>query len=367
MASIYLGYFRGYSNSSAYGNYNCYFQYDSTSRSGSTAYVNGARIYMERDGTKYTTNRLALKVGINGSSNNIKNNATLSSSGTHSYASYNVSLGNLSYSTESTSFNVYVAIASTGRNTGWTNFQSTPLEKSFSVTVPAATTSISNVYLSSRTSSSITSYWSSVDKCSKIRYGTSTSNYSEVTVNASSGTFTISGLSQNSNYTIYVQPLKENGVWGNWKSYSASTFHSDVYPTSMAVSNITPFTCTLSTSSSATGYTNGVEFSIYTTGGTLVKSTQYLDSNLQWSWAVSGLAEETSYVAKFRTRTTGSNNWSGYYTVNFTTLSDQARAWIKLNGTWVQGRVFAKINGNWTVAKKVYAKSNNNWVQGINN
>lgn len=122
MASIYLGVFRGYSNNDDAGAYNCYLKYDSISRSGNKVTIKNLKLDMTRISDYYTTNRIAIKAGYNGSENNIKNNATINAAGSNSAASYSISLGSPSVNTNDNGFKIYINIQSTGWNDGWTNF-----------------------------------------------------------------------------------------------------------------------------------------------------------------------------------------------------------------------------------------------------
>lgn len=138
MASIEIGTFYGYANGNDYGKYTCYFQYDSITRSGSSVTVNNARLYMYHNDTgyQYTTNRIAYRAGIGGSQTNIANNITINSYNTHSAGSYNLPLGSPSTTATTTSFNFYIAVASTGASSGWDNFQTTVLEWNGTLTAP---------------------------------------------------------------------------------------------------------------------------------------------------------------------------------------------------------------------------------------
>lgn len=127
MASINFGVFRGFSNSSDYGSYNCYLQYDSITRSGNNVTINNLRVYMKRRTTGYTTNRIALCAGYNGTWNNIKNNYTVNSWNNNSASEYTIPLGSPTVATNGNGIWIWVEIASTGSNDGWTNFQSTNL------------------------------------------------------------------------------------------------------------------------------------------------------------------------------------------------------------------------------------------------
>lgn len=144
MASIYIGHFWGYAVNNNYGDYDCYLQYDSVTRSGTTVTMNNARLYLYHDdyGYRYTTNRLAYCAGIAGSGTNVANNVTFNERYTHSAGSYTLWLGSPSTTTTSTSFSFYVAIASTGGSYGWDNFMTTPLEWSGSIDCPAAGSSM---------------------------------------------------------------------------------------------------------------------------------------------------------------------------------------------------------------------------------
>ena len=53
----------------------------------------------------------------------MKSNEQIKKSGSQSAASYSLDLGNISYSTMGTSVHLFVSVASTGANSGWTNFQ----------------------------------------------------------------------------------------------------------------------------------------------------------------------------------------------------------------------------------------------------
>ena len=89
--------------------------------------------------------------------------------------------------------------------------------------------------VASKTETSITLNWKTADICSSIRYGTSTSSYTTKSVNAKSGSVTISGLSANTDYTLYFMPCrKDSGLWGNgaantWKSLTGQKTYSYPY------------------------------------------------------------------------------------------------------------------------------------------
>lgn len=63
---------------------------------------------------------------------------------------------------------------------------------------------------------------------------------------------------------------------------------------------------------------------------------------------------------------TGSYTPSSNVTLYATWVEDQAKARIKQNSTWKQGKVFVKKNGTWVKAKKIYRKVNGSWQVGKN-
>lgn len=80
---------------------------------------------------------------------------------------------------------------------------------------------------------------------------------------------------------------------------------------------------------------------------------------------VSGLEPETDYLFCSSAK---NNVGYGFSTVTtITTPTDQARAYVKKDGTWVKGKLYIKKDGIWVKSKKVYIKETNSWSIGINN
>ena len=203
MASLDIGTLRAYSTSSDAGRYSCVFYYDSVTRNGKVLTLNNASVVMTRYSSAYTTNRIAGCFFIGNSNNYVSWNQTLNSSGHASPATITYSLGSPSYESSDSSLAIGVYLASTGASSNWGNFQgNSPLVLSTYLSAPVSCTNTNNWYLSSRTDTSLTYYWSTSDTCSYIRYGTSTSSYNQIYVNASSGYVTFSGLQNNTNYNL---------------------------------------------------------------------------------------------------------------------------------------------------------------------
>lgn len=178
---------------------------------------------------------------------------------------------------------------------------------------------------------------------------------------------TLFNLTPNTNYTLYARAHNSYG-YGAWAGPAHfKTYPSPVKVSSVTVADITPFTCTLSASSSSSTTTNAVEYSIYDATGNNLIQGPYVLSPVQWIYYIKDLAPETTYMVKVRVRTSESNIWSAYSTKTFTTLTDQAAAYIKKDGEWKKGKMYIKENDIWVPAKKVYIKKDNSWSVGNNN
>lgn len=162
MASIHLGSFNAYNSS--YGAYNVYFQYDGTTRNGTTINVINARVYYERIGNGFTTNRIATS-GSCGNGQNAWSNVTLNPSGTQSPASMTHTLGTLAvtgvdFTTSTISVNVQAK--GTGSSSLWTNTSGTvQLNNTFNISVPViniSTVTATNANIGSASSININRY-----------------------------------------------------------------------------------------------------------------------------------------------------------------------------------------------------------------
>ena len=219
------------------------------------------------------------------------------------------------------------------------------------------------------------SFGNKTDTTQKFSWNTNiNSDYCNVQLNgANKGTYgsktnsSLTGLTPNTNYTLYIRGHNGYG-YGSWRGpYTFKTYPTNVTVSSITITDITPFGCTISTSSSNSSTTNAVEYSIYDSTGQELVQGPYVVSPVQWIYYIDNLDPETTYTVKVRVRTSESNNWSDYSTRTFTTLTDQADSYFKVNGTWSKGKVYGKNNGSWVEAKKIYVKSNGSWLEGVNN
>lgn len=203
MASISIGTLYGYASGSNYGRYSCSLQYDSVTRSGTTVTMNNAKVVMTRYSSGYTTNRLAIRAGYNGSETNLKNNATINSSGTASAASYNISLGSPSLITVGTSFSFYVALASTGGSSSWNNFiGNSPIVLSTTISCPAANpTFTSNPTVSAINETQVSLTCGATDISSNMYYNIDGGGWTYINTSP----LTVSGLTGGKTYNFRVQ------------------------------------------------------------------------------------------------------------------------------------------------------------------
>lgn len=198
----------------------------------------------------------------------------------------------------------------------------------------------------------------------KIQINNGNSVLGSYDVSASSGSITVYDLSNDTTYgDIKAYGYSEAG-WGNASnSLSIKTFPSPVYINSVSITNIQPYQATVNASSSNSNNTDMVEFTLLNQNDGVITTV----SGNYYNWTITNLAEETTYRVRVRARTKESGVWSNYYYSSyFTTTSDQASSYIKVNGIWIKGKVYVKINNIWVVAKKIYIKVNGNWVQGVN-
>ncbi len=161
MANIYLGQFNGASTS--YGNYNGYFQYDDATRNGTTITLTNCKLYFERIGSGYTTNRIATTGNIAGKVS--WDNITLNSSGSQSPASMTHDIGKVEitdvpFTTDKISLKVQAK--GTGGSTSWGNTSGTvQLDYNGTISVPVINISAvtaTNTNIGGETNITITRY-----------------------------------------------------------------------------------------------------------------------------------------------------------------------------------------------------------------
>ena len=187
-----------------------------------------------------------------------------------------------------------------------------------------------------------------------------TSTYTSVYM-GTSVTWTVSSLDADTNYVFQVLATNAGGD-GTSNEYTYSTLLTNPTISSFTISNLTPFTATLNVSASISPLRT-LRYSYSLDGNTWSSYTSSTSYNL------TGLSEETTYTPQVKVRATHAGNSSAdtyaNTSVTFTTPADQAKIYIKKDGSWVKGKTYIRVNGQWKKAKKLYIKKNGNWV--INN
>ena len=235
----------------------------------------------------------------------------------------------------------------------WSSSAST----TFTTNKPAAPAA-GSVSVSSKTYNSITcaiSGFSFGDGAGygKYQWSLNNSTWNDIGSNTS---FTVTGLSPNTKYTIYARLVDNYGTASSSVSTSATTNKPSV-PTkgSVSVSNITAFGGKFSWSGFSFG--SGATWGKYQYS---LNGSTWTDCGTNTSVTLNNLTPEkayTFYVRLVDNYGTASSN----ATVSFTTLVDQAKVSLKDNGTWKKGKVFYKKDGAWVKVKKIYKKENGSW------
>ena len=111
------------------------------------------------------------------------------------------------------------------QNSGWCNYSSSTYQLDVD---PAYFTSTPTFKLTSKTETTATFSWSTPQTCSTVQYKINDGSWVDIVsdANATSGSFTVSGLSANTNYTIYGDfKRRDSGLWAQTKpSQSVSTY-----------------------------------------------------------------------------------------------------------------------------------------------
>lgn len=174
----------------------------------------------------------------------------------------------------------------------------------------------------------------------------------------------LTDLDVDTNYQVYLKATNAGGTTTSAvETYSTSLVNPTV--TSLNASDITAAGCKLLVDASITP-ARTLNYRFSKDGGSTW--TNYQASN---TYQYTDLKEETEYNMKAQVKAlhqgvnaTDTETMSDVVLV--LTLADQAKARIKKDGKYVQGKVYYKHNGKWVKAKKIYVKHNGTWVIGHN-
>lgn len=173
--------------------------------------------------------------------------------------------------------------------------------------------------------------------------------------------FTLSGLSPDTLYTVRGRLKDYYGQTSPVLTQQFTTLKPDAPQKGTAtVSDILSFSATFSWS----GFTFGENATWgYYECGVEGESSKNVGQNT--SAVIDGLEPETDYVFYVRL-VDNYGSMSDKATVDFTTLVDQVKGYIKQDGQWKSARVFFKQNGEWKKVKKVYKKIDGVWKESFN-
>lgn len=111
------------------------------------------------------------------------------------------------------------------QNSSWCNYTSSTYQLDVA---PAYFTSTPTFRLTSRTETTATFSWTTPQTCSNVQYKINNGSWVDVVAdaNSTSGSFTVSGLSANTSYTIYSDfKRRDSGLWAQTKpSQSVTTY-----------------------------------------------------------------------------------------------------------------------------------------------
>ena len=204
-------------SSSAYGVYDCWVYYNACTRSGGTVTLNSAVLYMKRQSSKYSTNRIAYQWYAGSIS---RSNTQIKKSGTASAAEYSIDLGSPTWDTVNSSVSVTIEVASTGASSGWNNF-SGKISSTTSISCPAgAPTYTTSPSVSTTDETSISINLGATDMSSTLYYKVTNVDADWV---SASGTVNKTGLSPNTTYSVSFKAAA-NGLETSGGSGSATTW-----------------------------------------------------------------------------------------------------------------------------------------------
>lgn len=312
------------------------------------------------DGTSYSSH--SFKYGT--SSSNLTSSATSKTTGTSASWSISGLAPNTTYYYQITETDNGSAATTSATKTG--SFKTTALKPTINAPgFVGNTTSQITISFSATgdTNAPITGY--------KVYYKkTDASSYSASDSLAASTTqYTITGLSADTNYNIYVAATNVMGTTNS----GGSIYSTDLNAVSLSLPTPTlaedtendgKFTATLKPSASVSpSRTITYTYSCSLSGVSAVTKTSATHT-------FTNLPEETAitFTVKAVADALGNNatDKQAQVSKSITTDSAQARVRMKINGAWVQGKLFIKKNGTWVKAKKVYIKKSGAWVQGKN-
>ena len=96
--------------------------------------------------------------------------------------------------------------------------------------------------------------------------------------------------------------------------------------------------------------------------GTLSTAPSTKNMGTSTSTTITSLNEDTDYLIWATATNAGATTSGPSLTIH--TPIGQSTVWVKVNGTWVKGKVWYKnSSGTWVKCKKFYTKSGGSWIE----
>lgn len=179
-------------------------------------------------------------------------------------------------------------------------------------TIPRYFSSTPTISVKSKTTTSVTINWTTPENCSTVQYKIGNGSWVDIVAdaNAKSGSYTITGLSPNTNYIIYGDfKRRDSGLWSQTKPSVNVTTYAKTIPT-VSVSSKTETSVTVTSSANVT--VSSTKYRIMKSGGSY--------GNWQTSDTFSGLSANTTYTVQVE-KVGQASGETGYATVNVTTYN----------------------------------------------
>ena len=177
-------------------------------------------------------------------------------------------------------------------------------------TIPRYFSSTPTISVKSKTTTSVTINWTTPENCSTVQYKIGDGYWVDIVAdaNAKSGSYTITGLSPNTNYIIYGDfKRRDSGLWAQTKPSVNVTTYAKTIPT-VSVSSKTETSITVSSSSNVT--VSSTKYRIMKSGGSY--------GSWQTSDTFSGLSANTTYTVQVE-KVGQASGETGYATIDVTT------------------------------------------------
>ena len=226
--------------------------------------------------------------------------------------------------------------------------------------------------LNTKTINTIKMNWSSDSTIDYVWYSKDNgSNWTAVgSVNATSGSYTITGLNANTAYNIKTRIRRKDSQLTTDSSVLAVTTYKQA--TISSASNFNLGSTETITYSNPSGQTMAIavynaaasaSYASYRTCTGTSYTFTFTDAELDAMYKAMGTGNTLTVRVYLRTTCNGTNYYD-YKELTVTLKGNQKTIHEKVNGNWKRGKMWIKVNGNWKQGV-VWEKVNGNWKRCI--